>query len=286
MQKEQTIKRKKVPDPHQRTITGGVVHVLWRMLSAFLAICLFFLAANIANATVYWNQVISADSLAYAFAFLLLGITAMRRMQMGAEMPLNWRVRNALSVVGVPVLAVGLSLLLFFALRYSQMALRVILEPVGRFLIWLFHRLFPDGHSPVEEMSLQEFLKLGRGAELTGGRKLDSIVSDALEAVIGAIFLDGGFEEAKAFVYRRVLDDIENKRLFVDSKTNLQELVQEDGRSIEYRLDGEEGPAHDKTFSVTVLIGGEEAGSGSGHNKKTAEQHAAYAALLRLKKQK
>ena len=130
-----------------------------KIFTGMLAICLFFLAANIANATVYWNQVISADSLAYAFAFLLLGITAMRRMEMGAEMPLNWRVRNALSVVGVPVLAVGISLLLFFALRYSQMALRVILEPVGRFLIWLFHRLFPDGHSPVEEMSLQEFLK-------------------------------------------------------------------------------------------------------------------------------
>ncbi len=143
-------------------VRGNYVMPLYeyrKSFSVLLAICLFFLAANIANATIYWGQVISAESLAYAFAFLLLGVTAMRRMQMGVEMPLNWRLRNAASVVGLPVLAVGVSLLLFLLLRFSQGALRAILEPVGRFFLWLFHKLFPDGHSPVEEMSLREFMK-------------------------------------------------------------------------------------------------------------------------------
>ena len=130
-----------------------------KIFTALLVVCLFFLAANIANATIYWNQVISADSLIYAFAFLILGVIAMRRMQMGAEIPLNWRLRNGLTVVGVPILAVGISVLLFLALRFSQGALSAVLEPIGRFLLWLFHRLFPDGHSPIEEMSLDEFLK-------------------------------------------------------------------------------------------------------------------------------
>ena len=128
-------------------VRGNYVMPLYeyrKSFSVLLAICLFFLAANIANATIYWGQVISAESLAYAFAFLLLGVTAMRRMQMGAEMPLNWRLRNAASVVGLPVLAVGVSLLLFLLLRFSQGALRAILEPVGRFFLWLFHKLFPD----------------------------------------------------------------------------------------------------------------------------------------------
>ncbi len=124
-----------------------------------LIICLFFIAANIANATIYWGQVISVESLVYAFAFLALGVTAMRRMEMGAKMPLNWHLRNALSVVGFPLLAVGVSLVLFLLLRFSQGALRAILEPLGRFLIWLIHRLFPDGHSPVEEMTLEEYMK-------------------------------------------------------------------------------------------------------------------------------
>ncbi len=130
-----------------------------KSFTAMLVICLFFLAANIANAVIYWNQVISADSLVYAFAFLVLGVIAMRRMEMGAEMSLRWRLRNALSVIGVPILAVGASVLLFLLLRFSQGALRLILEPVGRFILWLIHKLFPNGHSPIEEMTLEEYLR-------------------------------------------------------------------------------------------------------------------------------
>ena len=133
------------------------------------------------------------------------------------------------------------------------------------------------------EIGIPPYLRMGRGEEMNGGRRRDSVISDALEALIGAIYLDGGFECARNFIRTHILNDIENKRLFVDSKTNLQEIVQARGESIEYRLDGEEGPPHDRTFSVTVLIGGKEAGTGQGHSKKAAEQHAAYEAIRRIR---
>ena len=129
-----------------------------KRFTVMLALCLFFLAANAANATLYRGQVFSVESLLYAFAFLLLGVTAMRRMQMGARMPLKWHINSLLSAVGVPLAAAGVSLALFMALRFSHEALRFLLEPVGRFLLWLFHKLFPDGHSPIEELTLQDLL--------------------------------------------------------------------------------------------------------------------------------
>ena len=86
---------------------------------------------------------------------------------------------------------------------------------------------------------------------MTGGRNRDSIVSDATEALLGAIYLDGGFEPAKDFVLKFILNDIEHKQLFYDSKTILQEIVQEKGiQPVEYILTGESGPDHDKQFTV------------------------------------
>lgn len=108
----------------------------------------------------------------------------------------------------------------------------------------------------------------------------DSIVSDATEALLGAIYLDGGFEKAREFVLKFILNDMEHKQLFYDSKTILQELVQEKGRqTVEYVLTKETGPDHNKQFSVDVLINGTPAGSGTGHTKKAAEQAAAYQAI-------
>lgn len=136
------------------------------------------------------------------------------------------------------------------------------------------------------EIRLGEFLKLGKGEERTGGRKRDSITSDALEAVIGSIYLDGGFSEAKAFILRFVLNDIEHKKLFFDSKTNFQEMVQ--GKipgDITYHLIGESGPDHDKVFSVEVHIGECCMGQGTGRTKKAAEQMAAYHAICKLKQE-
>ena len=130
------------------------------------------------------------------------------------------------------------------------------------------------------QFDLPKYLLLGRGEDMTGGRMRDSIVSDATEALLGAIYLDGGFEKAREFVLKFILNDMEHKQLFYDSKTILQELVQEKGRqTVEYVLTGETGPDHNKQFSVDVLINGIPAGSGTGHTKKAAEQAAAYQAI-------
>lgn len=136
------------------------------------------------------------------------------------------------------------------------------------------------------ELDLGDYLLLGKGENLTGGRKRKSILSDALEAVIGAIYLDGGFECAKTFVHRFILTDIEHKKLFYDSKTILQEVVQGNyEEALHYELLSEDGPDHDKQFKVEAKIGERVIGTGSGHTKKAAEQEAAYQALLLLKPQ-
>ena len=134
------------------------------------------------------------------------------------------------------------------------------------------------------EIELGSFLRLGKGEEMTGGRHRDSVTSDALESVIGAVYLDGGFEHAKTFIHKFILTDIEHKKLFYDCKTSLQEVVQGHyEEELNYRLISEEGPDHDKRFSVEARIGGRVIGTGIGHTKKAAEQEAAYQALLLLK---
>ena len=132
------------------------------------------------------------------------------------------------------------------------------------------------------DIGLPEYLLLGKGEEHTGGRHRDSIVSDAMEALIGAIYLDGGFASAKEFVRKFILTDIEHKKLFYDSKTILQEIVQRDYKEEEvaYVLTGEEGPDHAKRFIVEVRIGGKTEGTGVGSTKKGAEQEAAYRAII------
>ena len=134
-------------------------------------------------------------------------------------------------------------------------------------------------------IELGSFLRLGKGEELTGGRFRDSIVSDAMEALIGAIYLDGGFASAKEFVYEFILNDIENKKLFYDSKTILQEVVQANGIEVKYEMIGEKGPEHDKIFEVCASAGDLFNVKAEGHTKKAAQQKAAYNALILLKEQ-
>ena len=135
-----------------------------------------------------------------------------------------------------------------------------------------------------KEMDLGKYLFLGKGEDMTGGRKRKSILSDALEALIGSIYLDGGFASAKEFILKFILTDIEHKQLFYDSKTILQEVVQASYKEeLNYRLVGEDGPDHDKHFVVEARIGETFIGRGEGHTKKAAEQEAAYQALLKLK---
>lgn len=133
------------------------------------------------------------------------------------------------------------------------------------------------------DLSLGDFVLLGKGEEATGGRMRDSIISDVMEALIGAIYLDGGIDEANKFVQKFILSDLEDKQLFYDSKTILQEQVQREGQELVYELISETGPDHDKVFVVKAVIDGKAAGRGQGRNKKSAEQQAAYQVLLKQK---
>lgn len=136
-----------------------------------------------------------------------------------------------------------------------------------------------------KDLELGKYMLLGKGEEATGGRQRDSITSDAMEAVIGALYLDGGFEAAHDFIHRFVLSDLENKILFYDSKTVLQEMIQTDNASqFKYELKGETGPDHNKEFLVDAVLNGEIIGKGKGRTKKAAEQQAAYEAILYLRK--
>ena len=131
------------------------------------------------------------------------------------------------------------------------------------------------------DIELEQFIYLGKGEEATGGRKRDSIISDVMEAVIGAIYLDGGLDPARDYINRFILSDLEHKQLFYDSKTILQERVQRlPNASLAYVLTGETGPEHDKLFMVEALLNGKKIGEGSGRSKKLAEQQAAYQALI------
>jgi len=133
------------------------------------------------------------------------------------------------------------------------------------------------------EIGLGEYLLLGKGEELSGGRKRASILSDAFEALIGAIYVDGGFESAKAFINSKmenlIIDSVRGA-IFHDYKTQLQEIVQKSGEhTVSYKILNEKGPDHNKTFVSQVSINDMVVGTGEGKSKKEAEQNAAKAAL-------
>ena len=131
-----------------------------------------------------------------------------------------------------------------------------------------------------EEIQLGEYLRLGHGEELGGGRTRPSVVSDAFEAVIAALYLDGGFEVARNFIMPFIT---EGKTAEEDYKTKLQEVIQQNPEDkLSYAVTGESGPAHDKRFEVTVLLNGSAMAAGTGRSKKAAEQQAAKAALRKL----
>lgn len=136
------------------------------------------------------------------------------------------------------------------------------------------------------DLQLGQYLLLGKGEEATGGRERDSIISDVMEALIGALYLDGGFGAAHSFIHRFILSDLENKSLFYDSKTVLQEIIQADNiGTFGYELKGEMGPDHNKEFLVDAVLNGKVIGEGKGRTKKAAEQQAAYKAILFLRGQ-
>ena len=172
-----------------------------------------------------------------------------------------------------------------------------VLEMVSSEVLYTRYPLLPEGELSKKRaglvcepalaycaraFGLPEHLRLGKGEEHTGGRERDSIVSDAVEALLGAVYLDGGFASAKEFVLKNILNDTEHLRLFYDSKTILQEIVQEHGKSVRYDLVNEQGPDHDKSFVAEAFVDEELLGRGQGHTKKAAEQAAAYEAIRRL----
>ena len=174
-----------------------------------------------------------------------------------------------------------------------------VLELVSSEFLYLNYPTMPEGEATrkrasmvceqtlalcAKEIDLGSYLYLGKGEELTGGRDRASVTSDALEALIGAIYLDGGFTSAKEFVEKFVLNGIEEKQLFFDSKTIFQEMMQSiTTEPIHYELVKEEGPDHCKSFSVALYVGERLAGEGTGRSKKTAEQAAAYDAIKKIK---
>ncbi len=133
------------------------------------------------------------------------------------------------------------------------------------------------------KLGLNEYLLLGKGESENGGKVRKAIVADIFEAFTGALFLDKGIETVKKFIYKYIIPIIENKEIdfFDDYKSVLQELVQTDKRSLEYSVVDEEGPAHNKTFTVVVKIDDVTYGKGVAHSKKEAEQMAAKDALSR-----
>ncbi len=138
-----------------------------------------------------------------------------------------------------------------------------------------------------QNLDLGVYIKLGRGEELTGGRKKNSILANTLEAIIAALYLDGGLEPARSFILKSF--DLKNAQSFlletsVDYKTQLQELSQKGFDVLpNYKLLKESGPEHSKKFEVLLSIKGTQYGRGSGRSKKEAEQQAAKQALEHLK---
>ena len=175
-----------------------------------------------------------------------------------------------------------------------------VLELISSEFLFSLHKTMPEGQLTktrasrvcepalafcARDIELGKYLLLGKGEDATGGRKRESVTSDAMEALIGAIYLDGGFANAKEFIERFILKDLENKKLFYDSKTILQEIVQSNFKeSVSYELLGEKGPDHNKVFEVAVRIGDDRYGVGFGRTKKAAEQEAAYQSILALRK--
>lgn len=135
------------------------------------------------------------------------------------------------------------------------------------------------------KINLGDHLFLGKGEKTSGGSDRDSILADATEAVIAAIYLDGGFDQAKDFILSNLRDTIAKNidgNIFRDYKTILQEIIQGNNGKISYKLVGESGPDHNKEFEMQVKCGQDTIGIGKGKNKKEAEKEAARDALVKM----
>ncbi len=143
----------------------------------------------------------------------------------------------------------------------------------------------PSLYETAKKLGLGQYLLLGRGEEQAGGRERPSINADAVEAVIAAMYLDGGYAVAERFIMDNILASVNSGVQYHDYKTALQELVQKKSdQTLKYEMIGSEGPDHGKVFTFRVLLNGSPLGEGSGRTKKLAEQNAAKKALEELQK--
>ena len=131
-------------------------------------------------------------------------------------------------------------------------------------------------------IGLDRYVKLGKGEEKSGGRKKPAILSDTFEALIGAIYLDGGIRSADAFIRRNLLSSIDEMELLRDGKTVMQEYAQQKGAELTYVTEGNDAPDHMKEFTSVLYLDGAALANGHGHSKKQAEQDAACAAVRTL----
>lgn len=134
------------------------------------------------------------------------------------------------------------------------------------------------------DLKFGEHARFSKGERQTGGANRDSILCDLFESVLGAIYLDGGMDCATVYVERFLLQDIEHKKRFHDAKSRLQEYVQKHKQVLTYELLAEEGPDHNKQFTVRAVLDGKEMARKTAHSKKSAEQYAAFETLELLQK--
>lgn len=130
-------------------------------------------------------------------------------------------------------------------------------------------------------LNFPEYVKVGKGEEASGGKYRKATLADMFESFLGAVYLDQGYKKAREIVYEVIIPFIEEKpeTFFMDYKSNLQEMVQTTKKSVSYELVSEEGPAHDRTFTMNAVVGGIILGTGKAKSKKEAEQLAAKHAL-------
>ncbi|HBZ02903.1 MAG TPA: ribonuclease III [Lachnospiraceae bacterium] len=133
-----------------------------------------------------------------------------------------------------------------------------------------------------KNLGFGDYLYLSHGEEITGGKNRPSILCDLFESVLGAIYLDGGIDEAEKYIKKFLLSDIEGKSTFYDAKSILQEYAQGNGLKLDYRLISTQGPEHNRVYRVVARLQGEEYEEGTGPTKKMAEQVAAHETINRL----
>ena len=219
------------------------------------------------------------EKIGYHFTNSALLISALTHPSYMNERKINkWEHYQRLEYLGDAVLELTMSEYLYFEYptlsegELSKMRASMVCEPALAFC--------------ANNLELGQFILLGKGEDASGGRRRDSILSDVFEAIIGAIYLDGGFEAAKKHINRFVMDGIGERTLFIDSKSLLQEEIQKTpGSTIRYELTGESGPEHDKVFTVALLINEVKKAEASGHSKKNAEQKAAYEVLKKIRQE-